>query len=103
MRYFYIFLGATLGFFGISLGLLAFTSMIVSLKSFGVPLLTTIAPKTRRSNDFILRWPVWKQEFRPDYANPKDIRRQPRVSRIWTKPKSTKGPSSGENDKGSDE
>ncbi len=86
-RVFFIFFGATLGFYGVSLGILITLALLVSQKSFGVSLTSTIAPKTSRSNDFILRRPLWMQERRPDYLNPLDIRRQPEVSRKWTKEK----------------
>lgn len=84
MRLIYIVLGATLGFYGISLGVLTSTAMFANLKSFGVPVFSIFAPKTRRSNDFVLRLPLWKQEMRPDYTNPLDVRRQPKISRKWT-------------------
>lgn len=87
MRVLYIFLGATLGFYGISLGILTSLAVLVSLKSFGVPMVSTLAPKTERSRDFILRWPLWMQEKRPDYLNTLDVRRQPKISRLWTKEK----------------
>lgn len=84
MRLFYIILGASFGFFGISLGIIVFWTFLINLKSFGVPMLTFLAPKTRRSNDLFLILPNWKQEFRPDDVNPLDVRRQPRISRKWT-------------------
>lgn len=94
MRIFYIFAGAFLGFYGISLAMLVSLTLTVSLNSFGVPVFSIIAPKTRRSYDLFLRWPVWKQDLRPDYLNPLDITRQPKISRKWTKVKSDTGTSS---------
>ncbi len=91
IRIFFIILGASLGFYGISLGILIVFALTVSLNSFGVPIFSTIAPKTKRSFDFFIRWPVWKQERRPDYLNPLDIRRQPKISRKWIKSKPNKG------------
>jgi spore germination protein KA len=88
MRILYILLAATLGFYGVSLGILTFLAILVSMKSFGVPVVSTIAPKTGGSKDFILRWPLWMQEKRPDYLNTLDKRRQPKISRLWTKEKS---------------
>ncbi|HEY9061444.1 MAG TPA: spore germination protein [Pseudobacteroides sp.] len=87
MRVFYIFLGSMLGFYGISLGILISLTILVSMKSFGVPMVSTIAPKTGGSKDFVLRWPLWMQEKRPDYLNALDTRRQPKISRLWTKEK----------------
>ncbi|MEN6313880.1 MAG: spore germination protein [Clostridiaceae bacterium] len=88
MRMFYVFAGAVLGFYGISLALMISFAYMVSTKSFGVPIFSTIAPKTHRSFDFFIKWPVWKQELRPDYLNPLDITRQPKISRKWTKARS---------------
>ena len=83
IRIIYIFSGAFLGFFGISLTLIILLAFGVSQKSFGVPFFTQIAPITRKSSDLLVRLPIWKQELRPDYANPLDIRRQPKISRKW--------------------
>ncbi len=83
-RILFIFAGAILGFYGISLLLVTYTILIVDMKSFGVPYLTLIAPKVRKSKDVFRRKAVWKQEFRPDYLNPQDVRRQPDISRKWT-------------------
>lgn len=83
MRVLFIFSGAFLGFFGISLALVILLAFGVSQKSFGVPFFTQIAPATRKSSDLLIRLPIWQQELRPDYANPLDIRRQPEISRKW--------------------
>jgi spore germination protein KA len=84
MRLLFILAGATLGFYGIAILMVALGALIVDMKSFGVPFLTLIAPKGRKSNDLLRRKPVWEQEFRPDYVNPLDVRKQPDISRQWT-------------------
>lgn len=84
MRMLFIAAGATLGFYGISLLMVALTILIVDMKSFGVPFFTLIAPKARKGRDILKRNPVWQQEFRPDYVNALDMRRQPDISRQWT-------------------
>ncbi len=83
-RILYIILGAFLGFYGISLGIVATTVMLACTKSFGIPMLTPFAPKLSSSSDVVLRMPVWKQQKRPDNTNPLDVRRQPYISRKWT-------------------
>lgn len=83
MRMIFIFSGAFLGFFGISLALIIILAYGVSQKSFGVPFFSQVAPVTRKSSDLFIRTPVWKQELRSDYVNPLDIRRQPKISRKW--------------------
>lgn len=85
VRILFIILGAALGFYGISLGIVASAALLSNLKSFGVPFLTLLAPKTRGSNDMILKKPVWLQELRPDYVNALKIERQPDISRGWRK------------------
>lgn len=84
-RFFFIALGASLGFFGMSVGLVMIGIMMSSLKSFGVPFLAPSWPRTRDSGKIILRYPVWEQETRADELNTVDKRRQPKISREWVK------------------
>lgn len=95
LRFPFILIGAFLGFYGIALGVAALVISLAGHKSFGVPYLAPITPKTRRSMDIVLRWPLWVQELRPDYINALDDRRQPRIAREW----STQDPSEGGDDK----
>jgi spore germination protein KA len=92
MRIAYIIAGAMLGFVGISLIMIVSAALLSSKKSFGVPFLSSLAPTIRKSHDSLIRFPLWKQEFRPDNVNPKDVRRQPDISRQWMneKPVNTK-------------
>lgn len=83
-RLMFIILGSLLGFYGISLGLVASTVMLACTKSFGVPLLSFFSPRVSNSNDMVLKRPVWMQEYRPDDVNPLDIKRQAKISRKWT-------------------
>lgn len=85
LRFGYIFLGAAAGFLGITTGLFIQGIWLTSAKSFGVPFMAPFAPKTSGGlKDEFLKAPFWKQEMRPDYINPKDIRKQPKISRRWT-------------------
>lgn len=84
-RFFYIALGTTLGFFGISMGLFAHVILAANLKSFGVPYLAPTGPKTSDWTDIVTVAPVFFHEKQPDYINPLDIRRQPEISRGWIK------------------
>ncbi len=83
-RFYFIAAGALLGFYGISLAITAYVLMLVNLKSFGIPFVSIISPKTKGSRDIIIKWPIWMQESRPDYLNTPDRRRQPKISRQWT-------------------
>lgn len=84
-RIIFIALGTLLGFLGISIGIVLTITMLVSLKSFGVPFLSVMAPKTRMTNDSALNKPLWKQEMRPDPINPVNLRKQPKISKKWMK------------------
>jgi spore germination protein KA len=86
-RFFYIALGVLMGFFGIAIGLFVQTILTASLKSFGVPYMAPIGPRTVGGADVIYRLPVFFHEKRPDYINPQDITRQPQVSRGWLEDK----------------
>ncbi len=84
LRFAYIFLGAIAGFLGLTTGLFIHLVTLVNARSFGVPFMTPLAPRT--SDGYVeemMRAPVWKQEKRPDYLNTKDIRKQPHISRKW--------------------
>ncbi|MDD2402108.1 MAG: spore germination protein [Clostridia bacterium] len=85
IRFVFTILAAIFGFFGISGGLFLLLISLVSMKSFGVPFLAPIAPKTRTEPDVVLRGPVWSMEERVDYLEPLDRHRQPEVSRGWIK------------------
>ena len=86
LRFVFIFLASLSGFLGITFGLFVYGTWLCSAKSFGVPFMSPIGPKTHSSfvGPFV-RSPIWKQERRPDYLNPKDVDRQPNISRKWTK------------------
>ncbi len=100
MRFFFIFLATTLGFFGISSGLFVLLCLLLNMKSFGVPYLAPVAPKTAPSADIIFRFPAWQQETRPDYQQTLDTRRQPDLSRVWTTKRSKQPTGESENKDG---
>ena len=79
----FVVVGASMGFIGIYILMICISAIVVHTKSFGVPLISNIAPKVKKSNDFLIRKPNWKQEQRPDYLNTLNIRRQPHYSRQW--------------------
>jgi spore germination protein KA len=85
LRIAFILIAAFIGFYGITILIMAFLGLLINLKSFGVPIFAPVAPVTKEGADTLFRRPVWKQEMRPDYVNPLDKRRQPKVSRGWTK------------------
>lgn len=102
-RLVFIILGAFIGFYGISLGIVVGTVMLACTKSFGIPMLTYFAPKISNSNDLVIRRPVWMQEFRPENVNPLDVTRQPERSRKWAEEAPVSAEDSGEGSGGSGE
>lgn len=91
MRFFFIFLASILGFFGISIGLFILLLSLLNMRSFGVPFFAPVAPRTARSTDIVMRFPIWTQEQRPDSIQSLDPGRQPKISRTWEKEKYIKG------------
>lgn len=83
MRFIFIFLGAIAGFYGITAGLFILGSLGVSIKSFGVPFFSPIAPKTKSSPDIINKMPAWLQTQRPDFLNTRDRKRGNEPVRKW--------------------
>lgn len=84
LRFVYIILAALTGFLGITLGIFVHGIILVSSKSFGVPFMAPLGPRTSDGvTDKLLRSPIWKQENRPDYLNVQKQRKQPKISREW--------------------
>jgi len=86
LRFGFIILAAISGFLGITVGLVLIGLWMVNAKSFGVPFVSPVAPRTSGGfSDAVFKSPVWKQEKRPDYMNAKKGRKQPHISRRWIK------------------
>lgn len=85
LRFFYIFLGQAAGFLGITAGLFINVLLWTNTSSMGVPMSAPFAPITKRGVPTSLFVPpIWKQEHRDDYVNPKRKFRQAHISRKWT-------------------
>ena len=84
IRFAYLLLGATFGLIGVAFALLLTATILCSMKSFGVPYLSPIAPKTMSGLDVIIRGSVARQQRRGDALNTKDNVRQPANPRQWT-------------------
>lgn len=83
IRFGFILLGALVGFYGITIGIALLCILLFDMKSFGVPFFAPIVPRTGRSSDLLIRYPIWKNEDRPDYVNAAKAERQPKVSKKW--------------------
>ena len=82
-RFWFIALGFTAGFLGIGVGLFIYITMLCSLKSFGIPYTTPIAPPyNTKGNGFFIP-PIWKQEYRASFLSPKRQKAQDDVSMKW--------------------
>lgn len=64
-RFILLIAAAFIGFFGIGLVTAYFVIYLCSMKSFGVPFMSPLAPSLPSSKDFVFRPPVWKQSVRP--------------------------------------
>ncbi len=84
LRLGFIILAATLGFYGIALGIVIYSVYIARIKSFGVPFLPDkfFTGKNTAANTLAVN-PIWKAEKRADYLGTKDTRLEPKISRKW--------------------
>jgi spore germination protein KA len=78
LRVIMVILAGVLGAFGIVIGLLALLIHLVSLRSFGVPYLSPIAPENRRDlfQDVLIRAPWWAMFQRPSSLVKNNLKRQ---------------------------
>ncbi|WP_376745652.1 spore germination protein [Paenibacillus sedimenti] len=78
LRFPILFLAGTLGLYGIVLGFLAILLHLTSLRSFGVPYFTPIAPLTFKDmKDVLIRAPIWAKTQRPQFAGTNNRVRMP--------------------------
>ncbi|ARU62352.1 spore germination protein [Tumebacillus avium] len=83
LRFVFIFAAAGWGFYGITLAIMVTLMHWATLKSFGVPILSPLAPRQKASMDVILRGPVYRNEVRPVSLRPQDAVRQEKIIRKW--------------------
>jgi spore germination protein KA len=84
MRFGFILLSALAGFLGITAGLFLLGLWSTSLKSFGVPFMSPLGPKTSDSARSVLfKAPEWRLEHRPDFLNTKKEMKQDKYSMGW--------------------
>lgn len=77
LRIFLLFLAGTLGAFGITMGLLIILIHLTTLRSFGVPYFSPLAPLSPRDlKDVIIRSPLWAVFTRPRLIGWKEPQRQ---------------------------
>jgi spore germination protein KA len=77
LRFVFMFLAATFGLFGIIIGLIIMVAHLASLRSFGVPYLSPMAPFIAADQkDVFVRAPHWRMFSRPRLISQKDIVRE---------------------------
>jgi spore germination protein KA len=82
-RFAYVFLGATMGLFGIAVGVVLHITVISNLRSMGMPYLAPVTPFTRGNKDILVQGMIWKQERRLDAPSAQDRYRQAPIARQW--------------------
>ncbi len=82
LKFIFILLGSSLGFFGIALGLFIYAVLVASSKSFGVPFLSPL-PGNNLYKDAVFVPEIWRTEDRPKYLNPKKKKREDKISKKW--------------------
>ncbi|WP_123052842.1 spore germination protein [Clostridium sp. JN-1] len=77
LRIILLILSGTLGIFGVGLGLLVTLIHVVSIRSFGTPYLSPLAPLEKDDlKDSFIRTHMWKMSKRPHNIGVKNIKRQ---------------------------
>ncbi|MEQ6378393.1 spore germination protein [Bacillaceae bacterium S4-13-56] len=76
-RFIFTISGAVMGFFGMISSVIIAIAYMASMKSFGVPYISPIAPFYKSSKDTLYRLPIWMERLRPAFVKPKDVRRKP--------------------------
>ncbi|MED1795153.1 spore germination protein [Brevibacillus nitrificans] len=78
LRFGLVILAASLGLYGVMLGLFFMVGHLNSLRSFGIPYLSPMAPFILEDQkDVVLRFPVFSMKKRPHSNQPADIIKQP--------------------------
>jgi spore germination protein KA len=83
MRFIFIFFGVIAGFYGIAAGIFIFGGLACSMKSFGVPYFSPVAPKTKANHDIGIMAPPWTLKERPDFLNTNNRKRTNGTVRGW--------------------
>ena len=82
LKFVYVLLAASFGFFGIAMGIFVYCMMLASTKSFGIPFLSPL-PGHKMYKTAVFVPPIWKQETRPYFLEPKKHHREDKISKKW--------------------
>lgn len=89
LRFIFLLLSYICGFLGIGIGVFVYTTILCSMKSFGVPYMVPFAPVTNSKGNGYFVSPIWRREKRPDYLNTKKVDAQKHISMEWRYPKNS--------------
>jgi hypothetical protein len=77
LRFILMILASSFGLYGLVVGLIATSIHMASLKSFGISYLTPYAPSRLEDlKDSIIRFPLWKMNFRPTLMRTKNSKKE---------------------------
>ncbi|MGE5405386.1 MAG: spore germination protein [Candidatus Saccharibacteria bacterium] len=88
-RFLFIITGAAFGILGVSLTILLLAFLACSMKSFGVPYFTPLAPRTAVNPDVVIRNQIWTQKNRPDAHQSPNRKRQGDNVKVWMNEKNS--------------
>ncbi len=81
LRFAFIILGASFGFFGISTGVFIYSVYIGTLKSFGIDFLTPSGDGRLKRALFAKN--IWSDEYRPGFLKARKKKKEEKISRSW--------------------
>ncbi|MFB5661518.1 spore germination protein [Alteribacillus sp. HJP-4] len=80
LRFGFMIFAATFGLFGIAVGLIALIVHLCSIRSFGIPYMSPLAPFIKfDQKDAIIRMPIFWRMTRPRLINQNNMRRQSKI------------------------
>ena len=82
MKIIFVLIGASLGFFGIALGIFVYAMLVAGSTSFGIPFLSP-APSGELIKNTIFVSPAWKTDKRPEYLKTKKPKKSDKISKKW--------------------
>ncbi|SFU91776.1 spore germination protein [Alicyclobacillus macrosporangiidus] len=85
MRFVFLAAAAVFGFYGLTLALCWAAARLAVQKSFGVPMLSPVAPRMDTSKDVFLRGPAFVMNQRPVFLQTQKAWREQPASRPWSK------------------
>ena len=82
LKFLFILIGASFGFFGIALGIFAYSMLIAGSTSFGIPFLSPL-PGNRLIRDAVFVPPIWKNDKRPEFLKANKAKKGDKISKKW--------------------